>query len=113
MVEESTCSGYGPHHSPARQLCSAHGSKASSAKRSCMLAKGADFMPTPPDSVANGVDLLGDRCGALELEVKLEGFVIVEHLPAMRALHLTIQLDPDLLESSVARHSLLADLHRL
>merc|ERR1712039_699922 len=79
----------------------------------CSGSEGAVLRPTPSDSVANGVDLLGDRRGALELEVQLEGLVIVEHLPAVRALHLAVQLDPHVLESSIARDGLLADLHGL
>merc|ERR1740138_1898477 len=63
--------------------------------------------------VTDRVDLLGDGRGALELQVELEGLVVREGLPAVRALELAVQLDPHVLERAVARHRLLADLQRL
>merc|ERR1719413_303868 len=63
--------------------------------------------------VTDRVDLLGDGRGTLELQVELESLVVRESLPAMRALELAIQLDPNVLECAIARHRLLADLQRL
>merc|ERR1719278_1741979 len=54
-------------------------------------------------SIADRVDLLGDRRRALELQMKLFRLLCGEGLPAMRALERAIQLDPDILEASVAR----------
>merc|ERR1712086_246450 len=68
---------------------------------------------SPPSLVADRVDLLGDGRGTLKLQVELEGLVVREGLPAMRALELAIQLDPNVLECAISRHRLLADLHRL
>merc|ERR1719277_727794 len=54
-------------------------------------------------SIADRVDLLGDRRRALELQMKLFRLLCGEGLPAMRALERAIQLDPDILQTSVAR----------
>merc|ERR1719282_1274605 len=63
-----------------------------------------------PSSLFDGAGF-PDGCGALELEVQLEGFLVHEQLPAMRALHLPLQLDAHVRERSIARLGLWADLH--
>merc|ERR1740123_1641951 len=63
-------------------------------------------------SVAARVDLLADSRRALELQMKLSRLLCVEGLPAMRALERAIHLDPDILDSSVARLGTGADLQR-
>merc|ERR1719382_97101 len=64
-----------------------------------------------PLSVANRVDLLGDCRRALELQVEFKCFRVCECLPAMRALVRAVQLDPNVLETSIARHGFCTDLH--
>ena len=64
-------------------------------------------------SVADWVDLFSDRRGALELQVQLERLVGLELLPAVRALKPAIQLNPDVLETSIARLGCTTDLKRL
>merc|ERR1719188_261757 len=66
-----------------------------------------------PHSVADRVDLLGDGCRALELQMKLARLLRGEGLPAVRALERAVQLDPDVREASVARLGASADLHSL
>merc|ERR1719356_318631 len=63
-------------------------------------------------SIADRVDLLGDSRRALELQMQISRLLCGEGLPAMRALERAIELDPDILERSVARLGTGADLHR-
>ena len=64
-------------------------------------------------SVANWVDLFRDRCGTLELQVQLERLVVVKLLSAVWAWKPALQLNPDVLETSIARLGCSADLKRL
>merc|ERR1719373_736373 len=64
-------------------------------------------------SVTDRVDLLGDRRRALELQMKIKRLLLREGLPAMWALDAAVHLDPNILETSIARLGAGADLHRL
>merc|ERR1719277_2921763 len=77
------------------------------------LSHELSFQTLLPHSVADRVDLLRDCRRALELQMKLKRLLLGERLPAMRALVRAIQLDPDILETSIARLGAGTDLHRL
>merc|ERR1719433_1687702 len=69
--------------------------------------------PTLPSSVAPCVDLLGDRCGALELQVQIKRLLRVELLAAVRALERPPGLDAHAGNGAVARLRCIRNLHFL